>query len=168
MNKVINTIAAIFALTLMATPALSGESKAPVVAVQPVDSSFGLTAKLFAVSVIEDTDNIVYGGGLSLEVPIFDSLSLEVGGSIFEDEVYAINANALYYFDVADNLSLYVVGGGSYDIESEAFFVGGGAGVKYALSKQLSLFSDGIYNWNTDEDYDSGVVTVRVGVGFSF
>ena len=163
MNKLINTIVALFGLS---TLAFAGETRP--VTVLPVVESLGLTAKVFAASVIEDTDNIVYGGGVSLEVPVFTNLNLEVGGSIFEDEVYAINANAIYYFPVTDTVSLYTIGGGSYDIDNEAWFVGGGAGVKYSLSSTLSVFADGIYNWNTEDDYEDGVVTVRLGVGFKF
>ena len=159
-------IALVVALTSISF-SQAGESK-KVVAVTPVVESLGLTAKAFAASVIEDTDTYAFGGGVTLEVPVFQNLKLEAGGSIFEDELYTVNANVLYYIPVTDTFSVYAIGGGSYEFETDQWTVGAGAGVKYALSSQLSLFADGVYNWTVEDTSEDGVVVARVGLGFTF
>jgi hypothetical protein len=167
-NKIMkNTLITILiAITAFVSPVFGGEK---VVVTAPVQESvLDTTVKLFAASVIEDKDTYAFGGGISLEVPVFENFKLEAVGSVYEDEVYALGANALLYFPVSQNLSLYTLGGGGYDFETEQWFVGAGAGVKYSLSPQLSLFTDGVYNFTPENDLEDGVVTVRLGVGFSF
>lgn len=162
MKKLINTIVALLGIS---TLSLAG-TPAPVVA--PVAEPIGLTVKAFAASVIEDFDTYAIGGGLTLEVPLNSNLSLEVGGSVFEDEVYATNTNLLYYIPVADAFSVYAIGGGGYDFQTDQWVVGAGAGVKYALSPVFNVFADGIYNWTVEDSNEDGVVTARIGIGFSF
>lgn len=165
-NKIIAIVASIVALV---SPVLAGTptvAKSPVVT--QVAEPIGITAKAFGASVIEDTDTYALGGGVSLEVPVLVDLSLEVVGSVFEDELYTVGANVLYYVPVTEVFSVYAIGGGAYEFETDQWTVGAGAGVKYALSSQLSLFADGVYNWTVENDAEDGVVVARVGVGFSF
>jgi hypothetical protein len=136
--------------------------------VQVVDNSLQFTAKAFAASVIEDTDTYAFGGGVSLEVPLFYDLKLEAVGSLFEDQLYTVGANVLWYVPVTDNLSLYTLAGGAYEFETDQWTVAVGGGVKYSLSNSLSLFVDGSYNWTVQNDNEDGVVLVRTGIGFSF
>ena len=160
-------IAIIVAVASMLSPVQAGTSQA-VVPVGVETSSLDSTFKLFAASIIEDTDSYAIGGGVSLEVPVFHDLKLEIVGSVFEEELYTLGVNALYYVPLNDALSVYVIGGGSYEFETEQWAVGAGAGVKYSLSAQLSLFADGVYNWTVEDSQENGVTVVRVGVGFSF
>lgn len=162
-----NIFTIIAATILGFSQAFAGETavaKAPVV----VQEELGLTAKAFAVSVIEDSNDYVFGGGVSLEVPVFYDLNLEINGSLLEDELYTVGANIIYYVPVSESISLYAIGGGGYEFETDQWTVGAGAGVKYTLTKELSLFADGVYNWTVENDLEDGVVSVRVGVGFSF
>jgi hypothetical protein len=164
-----NTIIAIVvALAAFISPSFAGTpvyTPTPtVVESQPLNATF----KLFGASVIEDSDAYLLGGGVSLEVPVFQNLKLEVVGSVFEDSLYTVGGNFLYYIPVTEAFSVYAIGGGGYEFETDQWTVGAGAGVKYALSQQLSLFADGIYNWTVEDNAEDGVTTVRVGVGFSF
>lgn len=162
MNKVTSLIAAL----VCAANLVAGEKTVAPVVVQ--DTSLGLTAKAFAASVIEDTDTYAIGGGVSLEVPVFYNLSLEAVGSVFEDELYTVGANVLYTVPVSESFSVYALSGGSYEFETDQWTVSAGGGVKYALSKQFSLFADGAYTWTVEDSNEDGVVLVRAGVGFSF
>lgn len=172
MNKVINTVVALFGLS---TLGFAGETaKAPVVTPQ-VTESLDFKVKVFAAGVIADLsdvsdfDSYAIGGGIALEVPILvDNLSVELGGSIFEDEVYAVQSNVLYSLPLGDSFSVYGIGGGAYDFESEQWTVGAGAGVNYAFNEQFSVFADGIYNFLVENDAEDGAVTIRLGVGFKF
>jgi hypothetical protein len=165
MKKVINIILAIVSLSI---PALAGDKTVVAPPVQVVDNSLQFTAKAFAASVIEDTDTYAFGGGVSLEVPLFYDLKLEAVGSLFEDQLYTVGANVLWYVPVTDNLSLYTLAGGAYEFETDQWTVAVGGGVKYSLSNSLSLFVDGSYNWTVQNDNEDGVVLVRTGIGFSF
>ena len=158
-------VAGIIALTSNIQAGTTSVAKAPIV-VQT--ESVGITAKAFAASVIEDTDTYAFGGGVSLEVPVFYDLNLEIVGSLFEDELYTVGANVIYYVPVSESFSVYAIGGGSYEFETDQWTVGAGAGVKYSLSSQISLFADGVYNWTVENSNEDGVVVARVGVGFSF
>lgn len=162
-------IAIVVGLVTMVSSVYAGTTtvdKTPVVT--QVAEPLGITAKAFGASVIEDTDTYALGGGVSLEVPVFLDLNLEVVGSVFEDELYTVGANVLYYVPVTEVFSVYAIGGGAYEFETDQWTVGAGAGVKYALSAQLSLFADGVYNWTVENDTEDGVVVARVGVGFTF
>jgi hypothetical protein len=166
-NNMRNTVMSIVAaLAAFISPVYAGDTKvvAPVVENAPS----GFTAKAFAASVIEDTDDYVFGGGLSLEVPLVYDLKLEVVGGIFEDQVYTAGANLVWYIPVSENISLYTLGGGAYEFETDQWVVSAGGGVKYSLDSRVSLFADGAYNWAVENDEEDGVVLVRVGVGFDF
>lgn len=162
-NKLINVI-----VTLVSSAVIAVAGEKNVVVPVETPSSVGVTVKAFAASVIEDTDTYAVGGGVSLEVPIVYNLKLEAVGSLFEDELYTAGANLLYYIPVTEAFSVYAIGGGSYEFETDQWTAGAGAGLKYALSSQFSVFADGVYNWTVENDSEDGVVTARVGIGFSF
>lgn len=163
-NKLIAILAAFTAFVVTAN---AGQT---VVATQPVvvNEPSGFVAKAFAASVIEDTDTYAFGGGVSLEVPVFYNLKLEAVGSVFEDELYTVGGNVLWYAPVAEDFSVYALAGGSYEFETDQWTVLAGGGVKYSLNSRLSLFADGAYNWTVEDSAENGVVVVRVGVGFEF
>ena len=120
----------------------------------------------FGAVLIPDEGDNVYGGGLSLEVPLLgQTLYGELGVSLFENDVYKTDLNLLVYVPVAQQFLVYGMGGVGYNSESEDWNVGVGGGVKYHLGG-ISLFSDAVYNVS-DDAYD-GNVTVRVGLGFEF
>lgn len=161
MKKLLTTIVGLIGSCVFA---LAGDTQ--VINTAPVPTtSFG-TAKAFATSIIEDSDAI-YGGGVSLEVPVVWNLKLEVTGSFLEDDIASAGANLLYYIPVTQGVSLYTLAGGGYEFETEEWHVNVGGGVSYALDQQWSVFADGQYNFLTDGSGD-GVVTVRLGVGYSF
>lgn len=163
-----NTLIAIIAsIVSLVNPALAGTASVEKVSI--VNSSLtGVTAKVFAATVIQDSDTYTLGGGLSLEVEVLQNLSLEVVGSLFEDEVYSAGLNAIYYIPVTEVFSVYALGGGSYGFETEQWTLSAGAGVKYSLSSQLSLFVDGVYNFAEEDGSGDEAVVARIGVGFSF
>lgn len=162
MNKTLNTI-----LAMISSFSLAFAGESPVATNVPMPTpSFDVKTKVFAASVISDSDE-VFGGGLSLEVPLVYDLKLEVTGSVFEDDVFSAGANFLYYIPVTDKISFYTLAGGGYEFETDQWAVNVGGGVSYQLNPQLSLFADGQYNFIPDGDND-GVTTVRLGVGFKF
>lgn len=162
MNKTLNTILAMIGCCSLA---FAGE-KGPVTNgdLSPVPS-FDVKTKVFAATIIDGSDE-VFGGGLSLEVPLVYDLKLEVTGSVFEDDIVSTGANLLYYIPLTDKISLYTLAGGGYEFETDQWTVNAGGGVSYQLNPQLSLFADGQYNFIPDGD--DGVTTVRLGVGFKF
>lgn len=139
--------------------------KQPVISSVP-ESSFG-AAKVFATSIIEDSDAI-YGGGVSLEVPVVLGLNLEVTGSYFEDDTFSAGANLLYYVPIVQNLNLYTLTGGGYEFETDRWYVGVGGGVSYSFTNQWSLFADGQYNFLPEGSDNEGTTSVRLGVKYSF
>lgn len=165
-NTLIAIVASIITMTGFVNAGTAPVAKNPVITQS--SEPLGITAKAFGASVIEDTDTYALGGGVSIEVPVFLDLNLEVVGSVFEDELYTAGLNALYYIPVSESFSVYAIGGGAYEFETDQWTVGAGAGVKYSLSTQLSLFADGVYNWTVENDSEDGVVVARVGVGFTF
>lgn len=160
-----NVLIGILSLFVASAPLVAGTDPVPV-STSNVETF--ASAKVFAASIVEDSDNYAFGGGLSLEVPVVHNLSLEVVGSLFEDDLFTVGSNVIYYVPLSDSFSVYGLGGGAYEFETDQWTVGAGAGVKYALSSQFSLFADGVYNWTVENDDENGVVVARVGVGFSF
>lgn len=163
MNKTLNTILAMIGFCSLA---IAGEQSHVVNGDLMPTPSFDVKTKVFAATIINDSDE-VFGGGLSLEVPLVSDLKLEVTGSVFEDNLVSTGANLLYYIPVTDKISIYTLAGGGYEFESDQWTVNAGGGVSYQLNTQVSLFADGQYNFISDGDVD-GVTTVRLGVGFKF
>jgi hypothetical protein len=165
MNKVKT---ALLSLALAVSQAVAGTPAAPTVpAVTPAPSVLDVTAKGFAAIVLNDGDESV-GGGLSLEAALTDSLSVEVFGTVLEDEVYGVGANLLYYVPVFSKTSVYGLAGGAYDFESDQWAVRAGGGVSYAVTETVNLFADAAYNFTVEDSEQDGVVSIRAGFGFKF
>lgn len=163
-----NTIKSIvLAAATFTSPLYAGESDANLLLPQ-TEPSYPVSAKVFAASVIQDSDTYAFGGGVSLETALYQDLHGELVGSFFEDEVYHVGGNLLYYVPVSQTFSVYALAGGGYDFKTDQWTVATGGGVSLVLSTRTSVFVDGAYNFNVSDSDADGAVTVRTGVSFKF
>lgn len=166
MKNLITTI--VFAV-LSVTSAFAGTSGKTPSAPEP--RTFNLDAKVFAASVVSDSDES-FGGGFGLETPVYKNLYGEVTGTYLDDSDFSIGVNALYYFPSQTPVAFYAVAGGSYEFDSEDYSVGVGAGVNYVVDETTTLFLDAVYNFNlsdddSDDDQEDSLL-FRFGVSYKF
>jgi hypothetical protein len=166
MTKLITLMLAIVA---MSSQVFAGTSAVnPLLTVPQVDG-LDFSAKFYGTSVVSEQDAVdtAWGGGLAVEVPVWENVGIEVNAAVLdldgESEV-RLGTNAIVYLPLVDKLDAYGLVGGGYGFESEEWYVGVGGGLRYSITSTVSAFGDAVYNFGEEVDD----VTFRVGVAVSF
>ena len=152
-----------------ASQGLAGTSSLVPTVVVPQAEAFDFSAKFYGTSVVSELDEVdtAWGGGVAIEVPVYENFSLELNSAIVEldgETEYKLGANAVAYLPLAEKLDAYGLVGGGYGFESEEWYVGIGGGLRYNLTSTISAFGDAVYNFGEEVDD----VTFRLGVSVGF